>query len=423
MGQLSSAIEKREEAVKDFRGPSTSTRSWDSDIEMHLLSPQGQSITRKISNQNREPTSSDDDRSCVPRVRMIQAANVEPVRTILPFLPTEVLLFIAQFLPPSSLMSLTYTCRTIRSNMDVSIEHSLGKKNRITQLPPLDLYLNLPKPTGSGWSLPTVERNVYHSERLKLLCMLDHDQIIPPGKAVCSGCADVHDRSLFSDKSLAQSSGERLCLGTAGRIWICPHWTFDHNLITTSAVPRGTHTCSGKGVMMVTAYAATATPIIIWPLIALRDNNDLPSKKLVEDILDRMNMSVCKHLQFTDPIVSRLYSPVYLRQKRDLVQSGRYPLFVSRFSIPGTPGYLDWLTHGKCESCGTKFHFCIGADHTGQKNIQLVVERKIAAFLGCTDRDWIEQVTDPAEFEGLEQRWYAASCEDNEPVQDTSLVE
>ena len=407
MGQTSSAIKEREEAVKDFRGSSIPTVCWDSDIQMHLLSPQGQRITRETSNKSREPTSSDDDFSCVPRT---QAGSVEPVQTILPCLPTEILLIIAQSLPPSSLMSLSYACQTIRSKMGVSIERSLGKKNQVAQLPPLTLTRNLPYPTAPHRSLPTAERNVYHSERLKLLCMLDRDQNIPPGKAVCSGCADTHDRSLFSDKALAQSSCERLCLGTAGRIWICPHWIFDHNLMTTSAVPKGMHLCGGKGVLLIAAHTATESPMIKWPLIALRDKSDLPSKRLVEDILGRMDMSVCKHLRFNDPIVSRLYSPdcEELRRERILIQNCWYPSLVRQFSLPGLTEYMERLTRGKCESCGTEFNFCIAPHYTGQVNLHLVVKRKIAPFLGFTDRDWIEQVTDPAEFEGLERRWYAA---------------
>ena len=90
-------------------------------------------------------------------------------------------------------------------------------------------------------------QTLHHSERLELLYMLDRDNKIPKSKAVCSGCADTHNQSLFSLESLAQSSRERHCLGSAGRLWICPHWVFDHNLITTSARPHWSHTCGGKG--------------------------------------------------------------------------------------------------------------------------------------------------------------------------------
>lgn len=43
----------------------------------------------------------------------------------------------------------------------------------------------------------------HHSERLKVLCMLDRDRKIQPSKAVCSGCLDMHNRFLFSGELLA----------------------------------------------------------------------------------------------------------------------------------------------------------------------------------------------------------------------------
>ena len=77
-----------------------------------------------------------------------------------------------------------------------------------------------------------MEQYEHHSERFKLLYMLDRGQKVPPSKAVCSCCADTHDRSLFPSESLAQSSQDRRCLGSAGPIWVCSHWTFDHSLVT-----------------------------------------------------------------------------------------------------------------------------------------------------------------------------------------------
>lgn len=141
----------------------------------------------------------------------------------LPDCPIEIILIIAQYLPPSSLLSLSYTCARFRSKMGVSIEHSLGKKEGFAQVPRNAVRDRLPKLKmlaggASRWESPTMEQNIYHSERLKLLCMLDRDQKVPPHKAVCSGCADTHDRSLFSSESLAQSSRDRRCLGSAGRI-------------------------------------------------------------------------------------------------------------------------------------------------------------------------------------------------------------
>ena len=37
------------------------------------------------------------------------------------------------------------------------------------------------------------------------------------------------------------------------------------------------------------------------------------------------------------------------------------------------------------------------------------MKKKLGGFWGCTDRAWIEQVTDPVEFEGIERKWYATT--------------
>ena len=37
------------------------------------------------------------------------------------------------------------------------------------------------------------------------------------------------------------------------------------------------------------------------------------------------------------------------------------------------------------------------------------MKKKLHGFWGCTDCAWIEQVTDPVEFEALERKWYATT--------------
>lgn len=56
--------------------------------------------------------------------------------------------------------------------------------------------------------------------------------------------------------------------------------------------------------------------------------------------------------------------------------------------------------------------FRICADRKGEEALELVTTKVIPTFRRCTDRAWIEQVTDPAEFEMLEREWNAAVNED-----------
>lgn len=221
------------------------------DNQSHMPPPQDRSIVRNTPYEKFEPISSGEDVSSESRTCMTKVASVEPVQTILPSLPTEIILFVAQYLAPSNLMSLSYSCRTIRNKMGVSIESLLGKRNQKAQLSENALLNNLPKMVILNgkitYSLPTIARNVYHSERLTFLYMLDRDEKVPLSKAVCADCVDTHDRSLFSSESLAQPSSERCCLGSVGRVWICSHWMIDHNLVTSSAEPQDSHQCGNTG--------------------------------------------------------------------------------------------------------------------------------------------------------------------------------
>ena len=99
------------------------------DNRSHIPPPQDRSILRKIPYEKCEPISSSEDVSSEPRTHMTTVARREPVQTMLPSLPTETILIVAQQLRPSSLMSLTYSCRIIRNKMGVSIEDLLGKRN------------------------------------------------------------------------------------------------------------------------------------------------------------------------------------------------------------------------------------------------------------------------------------------------------
>ena len=356
-----------------------------------------------------------------------EVAAVRPLRIGLPDICTDVILMVADYLPPSSRMSLNYSCPNIRDRLDDPIEKWLGERDKLAQLPRDALRFRLPRPTirPGGYAewclptvcLPTVAQNVHHTERLKLLCMLDRDGKVPPSKAVCSGCADTHDRFLFSSESLAQPSSERRCLGSGGRVWICPHWIFDHNLVTTSSKPQGNHMCGNKWVSVMAVNNGFTEPSIMWPLAVSYGSDEVPSKKLVEDILARTDLRVCKHLHFSDKFVSSLYNPACKK-----LWTNDHNRFCACSTCARQPQLataaesLELVRGRKCESCGTSFRFSIRTNIIGETKVKLVIRRKIARFRGCTDRAWIEQVDDPREFKELERKWYKAANEEIEVV-------
>lgn len=166
----------------------------------------------------------------------------------------------------------------------------------------------------------------------------------------------------------------------------------------------------GKGWQVLAPNLDSTRPTVVieWPIAVLRGKHDAPSKNSVKDVLNLMNTGICKHLRINDPSVSRLYYPdcVRLRWEANLIS---WPQYCRFSSCP---------LRCKCEGCGTNVYFCIQADKNGEETLHFVVHRKIPEFHGCTDPAWIEQLTDPAEFEGLERNWYAATDKGNETAQD-----
>ena len=407
MEQISSALRNSGDVVKCLREPKTSETCVEPNAQSHV--PTTHDVLLATSTSPRIYGSPGEGTKVVA---------VGPLQIGLSDLCEDMIHMVAAYLPPSSLMSLSYSCQSICDKLHVSIEHLLGKKDQPALLPRDALSSKLPKlNTQVGgyakWVLPPMAQNVHYTERLELLSMLDRDGKIPPSKAVCSGCADTHDRSLFSNESLAQSSYERRCLGSAGRVWICPHWIFDHNLVTTSAQLQGIHMCGKKWVTVVAIDDDVTEPTIMWPVAVFRSDDDAPSKELVEDILARTDVSVCKHLHFSDSFVSSLYSPdckkIWANDHDPFCQCST----CARQPQPTTVAEsLDFVRGGECEFCGTNVYFNISEDRDGKRKLKLVVRRKIAEFRGCTDRAWIEQVNDPKEFEDLERKWYKATDED-----------
>lgn len=276
-----------------------------------IYSPPMKRISSSPSYKECGPTDSYEGLDLSP-IRTAGQAKMAPHRINLPSLPTEIILIATRYLPPSGVMSLSYSCRTIRTKINASIECSLGTKNKIAQLSPIALGDNIPprifgNRRGRTQTPPATVRSPYHTERLKLLCMLDRDQIISPSKAVCSSCADTHDRSKFSELSLAQPPCDRRCIGSTGYVWICPHWIFDYNMVNMSNNAEGEHSCGNGYVIMSTRRVETTQPLIIWPFVfVLAGMHETPSEKLVADFLAQTDVNLCKHLHLSDMTLSHV---------------------------------------------------------------------------------------------------------------------
>ena len=359
--------------------------------------------------------------SIVPSPRTHQ--DPEPANLL--NVPTEILQVVAALLPPSAAMSLSYSCRALRYRIGVSHERLLGKPPTPRELSTATLGLNLPVVSivdaKEKISVPICSRNVNLPERLELLCLLDRDGMIPTGSKICSGCASTHQSSFFSPTSLLQTNRQRLCRGMAGRIWICPHWQFDHNLITTSSNPHRSHHCGDRCVFIC---FNGKRPHIVWPITVLQDGEVSAPKETVDAILRSLDVPACKHLRFSNSFVSRLYSPDCNKLRWRAYGGGRGPKCNCSSCLPYlTPngGKVDPAKDGagECETCGTRMYFCIRAQRNGSGDVlEFEVERAIKNFRGCTDDAWLQQVSDPAECEEFEQAWYTALREGTPHIPD-----
>lgn len=140
-------------------------------------------------------------------------------------IPVEIFMNIVKYLPASSVRSLSYTCRSLSHIFGASAAELMGEPPFQWHLEPrrnvLDAFCRRSDSEPSNTHLGT-EPN----EWWELMVMLHRDKMWP-GKAVCSACIGVHDRSAFSQSSLRGPQTESKCLGMSGVVKICPHHQVD----------------------------------------------------------------------------------------------------------------------------------------------------------------------------------------------------
>ena len=240
-------------------------------------------------------------RTSSPTSNRTRDSDIDTIPCSLLKLSTELLLEIAEYLPPSSYMSLSYSCQRTRNGMGASIEHVLGDK--------------LPMGRQSATALTVEMRNVRSLERLEWRRMLDRDGRFPSPKAFCSGCLRTHDRSLFSIQSLNQPSTQRYCLGSAGRVWICPHRSFNHDqMMEFLKKPKDSPGCGGRSVAMNGEFddrcgfssRSSGSLVTFWPIMKMPQHG-LPPNQDVEKALRLLRAPLCPHLRLNDARVASAY--------------------------------------------------------------------------------------------------------------------
>ena len=377
MGQKLSALVKTRDAKEDAHCPGAPDMGFERigspKVECVVSSPKGLESTQS---------------SFVETFSEARSTNRGPEAETVPMtlltLSTELLLDVAHYLPPSSYMSLSYTCRTIRNKMGVSIAHVLGDKLPISQ---------------SSGSTPTVEiRNIRFLERMELRCMLGRDRKTFSSTAFCSGCQETHDCSLFSTHSLGTT---RRCLGSDGLLWVCPHRAFDYNE-TTRSVARDVHQCGSNHMFMHDRFGSTFYSR--WSIMRVSANT-APSGEEVKEALRALDAPMCPHMRLNDAKVAAIYHPDYQKLRSNWPRSD--PAADHRcFKCSSGPDFTVI-----CNFCGIRVLFCIVPHRYGPEALSLLTRRSVECMWGCADRAWIAQVTQPADLEEYERAWEATNAE------------
>lgn len=319
-------------------------------------------------------------------------AGIAP--TILPKLCTELILDIANYLPPSSQMSLSYSCRTIRDKMGVCFAEVLGDK--------------VPKGRLSGSTLSIESRNIRYLERLELWSMLVRDGKIPRWRATFSEyrAKTFYEKLTVTGRSrYVPDSREHDCYGTTGLLWLCPHRILNFNDAKKRRERNDSHTCGSSWV------SESSSGHTRWSIMQIPANS-VPTRKEVVEALRPLNAPICPHLRLNDARVARIYDPKC--QKLHGITSRKcFDLFQAcSCSVCSSAERLRLI----CSYCGTEAMFSIKVDFSNRTVFDLFIIRSIyylgSSYLGSSSGlDWICQVARPTDLEDYERAWEATNAE------------
>ena len=378
MGQRFSALRKRRKASKRNQSPSTLNEPTNEILSQEDDYTITSSYGLEISHFNSNDTSSE----ALPPTPELET---ETVPTTLPRVCSELILDIAEYLPPSSQMSLSYTCRVLRSKMGVSFAQVLGYRD--------------PKGQLSGSKLSIESRNIRFLERLELWSMLVRDREISLWRASFSGYHTKfrYDYSMVETPLYTPISTEHRCVGAAGLLWVCPHRTLDYKNATMERETNDSHRC-GKGWISLSSPPSHIT--IMWSIMRIPANS-VPTSEEVVEALRPLNAPICPHMRLNDASVARIYDPKCSNKNWD------DPAPACRCSVCLSGGPLPVI----CSYCNTSLGCNIQPNRSSRAKFCLFIMRTTRFGRSCIDRDWIAQVARPDDLEDYKRAWEATNAE------------
>lgn len=319
----------------------------------------------------------------LPEIIPIASLPTLPLVTGLHSLPTELFSEVEKALPVSSRLSLSYTCKGFRSYF---LDSGLSNET-------------LPKP-----------------EQWTFLCMLERDRHQcyfrqPASKALCAMCRSRHAVRFFSPDQLPRDPNERQCLGSEGRLWICPH-----TAVSCALSVHSDRRLRGWGPTqcddLYHKVYITGSVIMLERAIFTSNEASPISHAEVADALGKLEYSICPHLQMNDLSIQTLDDP-----RRSCLENtfDRFGCFCSKCCKPPQSP--------QCAFCnltvGFRVRVIAGTDN--QRIFYLRVRRNLVPSYKATDPDWLAQIWKPSEIRPLNEQWKACDAKVNEQIQ-SSLV-
>ena len=284
-------------------------------------------------------------------------------------LPVELVCQIREHLDPLAIRALSYTCHYLRDMIDLE---SHGDRNL------LRTYKGRPQAFCTGNDSP------FRSECLGILIMLERDGKIPDERLVCNPCGTTHAKEFFPPQSESTCSSERMCIGHAGRIWVCPHIQLNHAEVQSAHWPsngglKAPAIC--KACRQTVVYHLPHT-IVRFPLLTILDDTSLDNSN-VRMLLGTLHAAVCQHLRLSNPFVSTIYDKEC--KMMELIIKAR---------IPDDCICSSCKVGRNCPQCATSFLFWIRNCSRGVQILTLSVFR--SPFQGgVLSEKWKQQIVQP----------------------------
>lgn len=327
-------------------------------------------------------------RNLTKRTSKSRQPEIAPPLTQFELLPPELILELARHLSLSSALALGYTCRSFRGTIEAKVED-------LDYVVEMKSFLKDPEESED-------ERWVV-LERLAFLCMLERDKRLSASTAVCRGCKTARNVSVFSFTALRQRPHQRLCMSCEGRLWICPHRSWDQAQLREverlgwTMIESVAQCGCLNGEVLISSSLRSSPPTEeyllngYYPVLAMPQGFEFHASRIRKALI-ALGVNICPHLRFGDAIILDAFHPGCTRLK-----------------VPWFPERCAWCnSHGSgsvcgvevnCESCKTRTTFYPSESNNETTTLWARVTRRITKSAGSvTDPTWIAYLYTPAQY-------------------------